>query len=74
MRPITQRIITKQISLGEDLWPANGYSDKKMEDPTETDDTQNQEPSRIKREGISAEPVNLSKSDLQIKKITKSPR
>lgn len=74
VRPITQKIITKQISLGEDLWPTNGHFDNKVNDRREADDTQNQEPSRIKREGISAEPVNLSKSDLQIKKIHKSPR
>lgn len=73
VRPITQKIITKQISLGEDLWPVNGHSDDKK-DCLEADDTQNHEPSRIKREGISAEPVNLSKSDLQIRKIPKSPR
>ncbi|ERL88498.1 hypothetical protein D910_05884, partial [Dendroctonus ponderosae] len=71
--PITQRIITKQINLGSDIWCLNGKKhgvvqtqNKQAEEPPQTP-----EPSRVKREGISAEPLNLSKSDLQIRKIPK---
>jgi siroheme synthase (precorrin-2 oxidase/ferrochelatase) len=47
VKPITQKIITKQLELGD-------------------------ERPRIKRQAISAEPLNASASDLQIKKIPKS--
>ncbi|XP_066137909.1 cGMP-dependent protein kinase, isozyme 2 forms cD4/T1/T3A/T3B isoform X3 [Euwallacea fornicatus] len=72
MRPITQKIITRQLSLGEDIWRLNGDSTVKNGGCKDIGETQTQEPSRMKREGISAEPVNLSKSDLQIKKIPKT--
>ncbi|KAH1026129.1 hypothetical protein HUJ05_010698, partial [Dendroctonus ponderosae] len=64
--PITQRIITKQINLGSDIWCLNGKKhgvvqtqNKQAEEPPQTP-----EPSRVKREGISAEPLNLSKTIL----------
>ncbi|XP_066259669.1 cGMP-dependent protein kinase, isozyme 2 forms cD4/T1/T3A/T3B isoform X3 [Euwallacea similis] len=72
VRPITQKIITRQLSLGEDIWRLNGDSAVKNGSHKDIEETQTQEPSRMKREGISAEPVNLSKSDLQIKKIPKT--
>lgn len=73
--PITHRIITKQINLGDDVWCLNGKdhgaleTNKKLAEPPQTP-----EPSRVKREGISAEPLNLSKNDLQIRKIPKKAR
>ncbi|XP_030757189.1 cGMP-dependent protein kinase 1-like [Sitophilus oryzae] len=75
VRPITQKIITKQLSLGDDIWPNNNNStgSEKNELHIEVPPVQTQE-ARIKREGISAEPVNISKSDLQIKKIPKTIR
>lgn len=81
VKPITQKIMTKQISLGDELWSTNSNSLSKNRTRQENEidkelveEPQIQEPSRIKREGISAEPVNLSKSDLQIRKIPKTSR
>ncbi|KAL1497632.1 hypothetical protein ABEB36_008558 [Hypothenemus hampei] len=67
VKPITQKIITKQITLGDDVWNVKNGTQNNQEE-------QAQEPSRIKREGISAEPVNLSKTDLHITKIPKTSR
>ncbi|KAK9887800.1 hypothetical protein WA026_000115, partial [Henosepilachna vigintioctopunctata] len=67
VRPLTQRIITKQIALGEEIWmgstPTPGVENTRVQTLNEP---------RIKRQAISAEPLNLKSGDYQIKKITKS--
>ncbi|XP_050302921.1 cGMP-dependent protein kinase, isozyme 2 forms cD4/T1/T3A/T3B isoform X3 [Anthonomus grandis grandis] len=72
VKPITQKIITKQLSLGEDIWCVNNNNINNNNNGSDSE-PQSLEP-RIKREGISAEPLTLSKWDLQIKKIAKSSR
>ncbi|KAJ8910798.1 hypothetical protein NQ315_014506 [Exocentrus adspersus] len=59
VRPITQKIITKQIKLGPDIWPRTDV-ESKVSEP------------RIKRQAISAEPLNTQGNELHIKKIPKS--
>ncbi|KAF7285487.1 hypothetical protein GWI33_010585 [Rhynchophorus ferrugineus] len=72
VRPITQKIITKQISLGDDTW-FNNNNEQSQVSKNKVNLTQTPEP-RIKREGISAEPVNVNKNELQITKIPKTVR
>lgn len=68
VRPITQKIITKQFNFGEavPLKEANGDGARRALQPSA-------EP-RIKRQAISAEPLNREEIDLHINKIPKSAR
>ncbi|CAH0564053.1 unnamed protein product [Brassicogethes aeneus] len=63
VKPITQKIITKQIDLGGEFWPGPGVENTRV--------LQLAEP-RIKRQAISAEPLNSHGADLHIQKIAKS--
>ncbi|XP_018577921.1 cGMP-dependent protein kinase, isozyme 2 forms cD4/T1/T3A/T3B [Anoplophora glabripennis] len=63
VRPITQKIITKQINLGAEIWPRGGVENNKTQALSEP---------RIKRQAISAEPLNSQGNDLHITKIPKS--
>lgn len=63
VKPITQKIITKQINLGDEFWPGPGVENTRILPVTEP---------RIKRQAISAEPLNHQGGDLQIQKIAKS--
>ncbi|KAL3273183.1 hypothetical protein HHI36_014637 [Cryptolaemus montrouzieri] len=67
VRPLTQKIITKQISLGDEIWMTNSVSPG-----VENTRVQGLVEPRIKRQAISAEPLNLKGADYQIKKIPKS--
>lgn len=61
VRPITQKIITKQLSLGDDDWEGSGGSRVVLEQM------------RTKRQAISAEPLsNRSSDEYQITKTPKS--
>nr|XP_023011724.1 cGMP-dependent protein kinase, isozyme 2 forms cD4/T1/T3A/T3B-like [Leptinotarsa decemlineata] len=63
VRPITQKIITKQIDLGGEFWPGPGVENTRVRLVAEP---------RIKRQAISAEPLSREENDLHIKKIPKS--
>lgn len=67
VKPLTQRIITSQISLGDELWmrehAAPGVENTTVQALIEP---------RIKRQAISAEPLNLKSGDWTIKKVAKS--
>ncbi|KAJ8940335.1 hypothetical protein NQ314_010748 [Rhamnusium bicolor] len=65
VRPITQKIITKQIDLGGEFWPGPGVENTRVQVFSEP---------RIKRQAISAEPLNSQGNDLHITKIAKSAR
>lgn len=63
VKPLTQKMISKQLSLVDNL-PCPGNADK-LSVSTEQ---------RTKREAVSAEPLRLQENDLQIKKFPKPSR
>ncbi|KAJ8968020.1 hypothetical protein NQ317_003931 [Molorchus minor] len=65
VRPLTQKIINKQLNLGDEPCIGSGTGNNKVQASAEP---------RIKRQAISAEPLNSQGGDLHIKKIPKGPR
>ncbi|XP_045476207.1 cGMP-dependent protein kinase, isozyme 2 forms cD4/T1/T3A/T3B isoform X2 [Harmonia axyridis] len=68
VRPLTQRIITNQISLGDEIW----MREHPVSPGVENTRVQTLSEPRMKRQAISAEPLNLKSGELQIKKVPKS--
>ncbi|XP_044760116.1 cGMP-dependent protein kinase, isozyme 2 forms cD4/T1/T3A/T3B isoform X2 [Coccinella septempunctata] len=68
VRPLTQRIITNQISLGDELW----MRDHAHAPGVENTRVQVQNEPRMKRQAISAEPLSLKSGEWQIRKVPKS--
>lgn len=63
VKPITQKIITKRLTFGDEFWPGPGLENTRVQTIIEP---------RIKRQAISAEPLNSQGNDLHITKIAKS--
>lgn len=62
VKPLTRKIITKQLSLADDI---TNVGDGKVQTSAEQ---------RTKRQAISAEPLGKEHKELQITKFPKSPR
>lgn len=63
VKPITQKIITKRLNFCDEFWPGPGLENTRVQTVVEP---------RIKRQAISAEPLNSQGNDLHITKIAKS--
>lgn len=68
VRPLTQKIITKQIKLEEEVLQEDLY-------PEEVEDEEDKVYPRMKRQAISAEPLNSSgAAEMKIVKVPKTAR